>query len=553
MTFIPKMPIIDLNPHDWEEVKRILGTHVPQYEVVAFGSRVKWTAKAYSDLDLAIISNKPLSLSTVASLKDAFDESTLAIKVDVVDWATTSEFFRQIIESGKITIQAASTATERWSFRKLIDCTSDRSLSYGIVQPGQHVQNGIPIVRVNNFNNGRLQCDDVMRVSPDIEKKFKRTRLEGGEVLLTLIGTTGQSAVVPKEMAGWNIALEVAVIRPKPEVGANWINICLQTKNVQQFLDERATTTVQKTLNLGDVREIPIPVPPKDIKENIETFYLALTNKIELNRQINQTLEQIAQAIFNSWFVDFEPVKAKIKAKQALTPTLSQGEREDIVERAAMCAISGKADDELDQLPAEQRQQLAATASLFPAELMESELALIPNGWETRKVESLLSRLSAKIRYTKDQVKSFGMTPVFEQGAGILLGYHDGSAQFIASQENPAFIFGDHTCVMHLACEPFDISQNVIPLKGADRPTLWAYYAVKDKQQFQEYRRHWMELVSKDVIVPTEPICQVYADKVSFFHLQMEANVRQSREIRDLRDTLLPKLLSGEIEINQVD
>lgn len=152
-----------------------------------------------------------------------------------------------------------------------------------------------------------------------------RTRLEGGEVLLTLVGTTGQSAVVPKEMAGWNIARAVAVIRPKPEVGANWINICLRTKDVQQFLDERATTTVQKTLDLGDVREIPIPVPPKDIKENIETIYLALTNKIELNRQINQTLEQIAQAIFKSWFVDFEPVKAKVEAKQAFTPTLSQG------------------------------------------------------------------------------------------------------------------------------------------------------------------------------------------------------------------------------------
>lgn len=158
-----------------------------------------------------------------------------------------------------------------------------------------------------------------------IEKRYMRTRLEGGEVLLTLVGTTGQSAVVPKEMAGWNIARAVAVIRPKPEVGANWINICLRTKDVQQFLDERATTTVQKTLDLGDVREIPIPVPPKDIKENIETIYLALTNKIELNRQINQTLEQIAQAIFKSWFVDFEPVKAKVEAKQAFTPTLSQG------------------------------------------------------------------------------------------------------------------------------------------------------------------------------------------------------------------------------------
>ena len=81
MTIITKMPNIDLNPHDWEEVKRILKTHVSEYEVWAFGSRVTWTAKAYSDLDLAIISDQALSLSTIAKLKDDFDESTLAFKV----------------------------------------------------------------------------------------------------------------------------------------------------------------------------------------------------------------------------------------------------------------------------------------------------------------------------------------------------------------------------------------------------------------------------------------------------------------------------------------
>ena len=344
MTIITKMPNIDLNPHDWEEVKRILKTHVPEYEVWAFGSRVTWTAKAYSDLDLAIISNQALSLSTIAKLKDDFDESTLAFKVDVVDWATTSESFRQIIENGKILIQTVSAAKEHWSFKKLIDCTIDGNLSYGIVQPGTHVEDGIPIIRVNNINNSLLRLDEVMHVSPEIENKYKRTRLEGGEVLLTLVGSTGQSVVVPKELAGWNIARAVAVIRPKPEIGANWINICLQTKDAQQFMNERANTTVQKTLNLADVKEIPILLPPKKIKENIETVYLALTNKIDLNRRINQTLEAMAQAIFKSWFVDFDPVKAKIAAKQEGRDPL----------HAAMSAISGKTDAELDQLPPEQ-------------------------------------------------------------------------------------------------------------------------------------------------------------------------------------------------------
>lgn len=99
------MPKIDLKPQDWEEVCHILETHVPEYPVWAFGSRVKWTAKAYSDLDLAIIAPQPLSLTKMATIKEAFDESDLPIRVDIVDWAVASETFRKIINQDKVMIQ----------------------------------------------------------------------------------------------------------------------------------------------------------------------------------------------------------------------------------------------------------------------------------------------------------------------------------------------------------------------------------------------------------------------------------------------------------------
>lgn len=104
---IPDMPPIDLSPHDWEIVRDILARHVPQYEVWAFGSRAKRTAKEYSDLDLAIITDQPLSLSLSADIANAFEESDLPIKVDVVDWATASEIFQQIIEKNKVVVQHA--------------------------------------------------------------------------------------------------------------------------------------------------------------------------------------------------------------------------------------------------------------------------------------------------------------------------------------------------------------------------------------------------------------------------------------------------------------
>jgi type I restriction enzyme S subunit len=90
--------MIDIRPHQWAIVQTILQKHVPDREVWAFGSRAKWTAKEYSDLDLAILGDQPLGLVVSAALADDFTESDLPWKVDVVDWETTSESFRKIIE-----------------------------------------------------------------------------------------------------------------------------------------------------------------------------------------------------------------------------------------------------------------------------------------------------------------------------------------------------------------------------------------------------------------------------------------------------------------------
>ena len=96
---------IQIDARDWCEVRRILHQKVPQLEVWAFGSRARHTAKPYSDLDLAVITEQPLSLAQLADIKDAFDSSDLAIRVDVVDWAATSDAFRQFIAQDKVVVQ----------------------------------------------------------------------------------------------------------------------------------------------------------------------------------------------------------------------------------------------------------------------------------------------------------------------------------------------------------------------------------------------------------------------------------------------------------------
>lgn len=97
--------VIDVTPGQWTIVRGILLKHVPDYEVWAFGSRTQGSAKPFSDLDLAIVSEQPLSLDLYAALRDDFSESDLPWKVDVVDWASTSNVFRAIIERDKVVLQ----------------------------------------------------------------------------------------------------------------------------------------------------------------------------------------------------------------------------------------------------------------------------------------------------------------------------------------------------------------------------------------------------------------------------------------------------------------
>jgi type I restriction enzyme S subunit len=123
-----------------------------------------------------------------------------------------------------------------WAFSALERCARDKSISYGVVQPGAPIVDGVPIIRVNNFKGARLDLSDVMRISPDVESKYSRTRLQGGEVLLTLVGSVGQVAVAPQAVEGFNVARAVGVIHPVSEIGADWIAICLRSPLSQQLL-----------------------------------------------------------------------------------------------------------------------------------------------------------------------------------------------------------------------------------------------------------------------------------------------------------------------------
>ena len=334
----------------------------------------------------------------------------------------------------------------------------------------------------------------------------------------------------------------IHVLKGGDDIDTTYLYYALHTIKVAPFV----TGAVQKKISQQALNSMEIPYfEDKTDRKRIVEILSSFDEKIQLNTQINQTLEQIAQALFKSWFVDFDPVRAKVQA-------LSDGLSLEQAELAAMQAISGKTPEELTALSQTQPDryaELAETAKAFPCEMVEVDGVEVPKGWEIKPIELILDRLKNKQKLRKEEISFERTIPVFEQGASILMGYHDKDAAFNASIDEPIFIFGDHTCITKLSTIPFSIYQNVIPLIGKNLPTYWVYCAIQNKQTFQEYRRHWAELIVKEVVVPDNiNLCQCFSKKVKELFFKIDINHQENKNLIKTRDLLLPKLLNGEIE-----
>jgi type I restriction enzyme S subunit len=192
-------------------------------------------------------------------------------------------------------VNAAST----WTDKSLEELVVNGDISYGIVQPGVDLPGGVPIVRVKDIRSGRIDQRSPLRVRPEFSDRYRRTLLEGGELLVSIVGTVGESAVVPKEMAGWNVARAVAVIRPFG-VSADWIRLCLETSAVKHALAGVLNTTVQSTLNLADLKRLAIPLPPPAEREAIVEVLRALDDKITANAKLAESADRLVHAKFLS-------------------------------------------------------------------------------------------------------------------------------------------------------------------------------------------------------------------------------------------------------------
>ena len=448
---------------------------------------------------------------------------------------------------------------EGWVVKRLVDCTLDKVISYGIVQPGQHTDSGIPMIRVNNFGNGQLDLSTVLKVKPEIESKFLRTRLVGGEVLLTLVGSTGQSIVAPKELAGWNVPRAVAVIRVTDDIGADWINICLQTEFTKHFLDSRANTTVQKTLNLSDVRKIPIPIPPQSMKEFIESNIVSLEKKIQLNRQTNQTLEQMAQALFKSWFVDFDPViDNALAAGNPIPPELEQKAQVRAAAQASQAKPGAHPHDHASELPQHLRE-------LFPSEFEHTEaLGWVPKGWGVGSLSDIADYEKEKTNTAELNLENYVSTEnMNKEKSGIST-----AAKLASTDQVPIFSVGQ-TLISNI--RPYfkkiwfasfngGRSNDVLCFQAKYKDVNEYLYSLLYQDTFFEYmtvtskgtkmpRGDKKAIMDWPVVLPTLNLMEEFSKIIKPSFLANQLRITESSTLIQMRDTLLPKLISGELRL----
>ena len=379
-----------------------------------------------------------------------------------------------------------------------------------------------------------------MFISPEIEAKYGRTRLEGGEVLLTVVGSVGQVAVVPKTLAGFNVARAVAVLHPLENLAPEWIALCLRSPLSLHLLGSRANTTVQTTINLKDLRALPIPVPPKTELKAITEFIGALDDRITLLRETNATLEAIAQALFKSWFVDFDPVRGKQE---------------------------GRAPEGMDE----------ATAAFFPDRFEESELGLVPRGWGVEPIGNMVETVGGGTPNTKDQSywepAEFCWTTPKDLSAICAPVLLDTERKLsakgvtkISSGLLPVgtLLMSSRAPIGYLAITqaPMAINQGYIAMLpgGALTPLYLLFWC---RQNMETIKNHangstFMEISKKAfrplpaLLPPPELVAEFSAVGNALFQRVVE-NERQAQTLATLRDTLLPRLISGQLRLPEAE
>ena len=444
-----------------------------------------------------------------------------------------------------------------WQTLTLADvCTV---ITDGAHQSPKTVSRGKPMASVKDLTRFGVDLTSARHIATeDFEALVKQgCKPHVGDVLIAKDGNSALDTVCTVDHPLDAVLLSsVAILRPDPK--------CLDSVFLKFYLSSPETIDYLKSnfisgaaiprVVLRDFKRAEIRLPSLDVQRRIAGVLQSIDSKIDLNRRVNQTLEAMAQAIFQSWFVEFDPVKAKIAAKQEGRDPL----------RAAMTAVSGKADAELDALPPEQYEQLAATAVLFPDEMEESEYGEIPKGWGFRSVADVAEFGRGKVDVSILNEDTYISTEnMLENRGGVSRATSLPSVATV-----PSFKTGQ---ILVSNIRPYFKKIWMAHFDGGRSPDVLAFepivpqsteflYNLMYQDAFFEFMTRTakgakMPRGDKDAIMgwrfpcPDEALMVYFAEKVRPHYEYINSLKSENDSLAKLRDTLLPKLLSGELSV----
>lgn len=275
-------------------------------------------------------------------------------------------------------------------------------ISYGYTASATDNNTGCKFLRITDIQGGYVDWNKVPFCEIESKDISKYQLIEGDIVIARTGNSTGENFIFQgKDNAVF--ASYLIRYRVNKEI-ANpyyiWLN--LRSSNWWGFVSGAKSGSAQAGANAKVLGTFEIPIPDLQTQNKIADFFQHINNKIQLNTQINQTLEQIAQALFKSWFVDFDPVRAKVQA-------LSDGLSLEQAELAAMQAISRKTPEELTALSQTQPDryaELAETAKAFPCEMVEVDGVEVPKGWRIGTFTDITESRREKVKNDKAMVLS---------------------------------------------------------------------------------------------------------------------------------------------------
>ena len=531
---------VDIRPDHLKIVQGILCEHLPvDVKVWVFGSRANWTTKDSSDLDIALEGENKLSHKLLGTLKDAFEDSTLPYTVDVVDLNAVSHEFKKIVEEQRValpSVRASERVGGAWRDVVLGDvCT--KIGSGATPRGGKHVyleEGPYTLIRSQNVYNDGFHRDGLASIGERHADELKNVEVFQDDVLLNITGdSVARVCQVAPNVLPARVNQHVAIIRPDSvNLDAGYLRYCLVTPEMQTLLLSWAGSGgTRNALTKGMIESLEIPLPALSEQRAIAHILGTLDDKIELNRRMNETLEAMARALFKSWFVDFQPVRAKMEGRW----------------------LRGES---LPDLPAD-------LYDLFPDRLVDSELGEVPEGWEVKALGACFNLTMGQSPPGSTYNNDGDGTP-FYQGSTDFGERYPTNRRYcteparLAQTEDTLVSVRAPVGAINRAWERCCIGRGVAALRHKSGSAAYTYYAIWAAQPEMGQYEHTGTVFGAiggqqfRALLMLEP----HDKTVAAFHRigqdldsRIRFNVEESRALATQRDALLPKLVSGEVGV----